>query len=238
MGDTDGRIALYLTDLAPRLAPRAVPLVGALYERIREVMATCGAVFFTDLSRSIGGFPRDLDTALWALVWNGEITNDTLAPLRSRLRGVAPGGPRGAGTRTPPARGRRTGPAQAFGGFTSRRTTTPGTEGRFSLVGPVDTDETLRANAVCVQTLERDGVFMREAPVGGAFDFAGGARGREVVTGVFGDDRPALAAGLPVRSPIIRQGDQVMHLCAGILGRDHGGTLAWLRLAGSQLRKH
>ena len=250
VGDTDGRIALYLTDLAPRLAPRAVPLVGALYERIREVMATCGAVFFTDLSRSIGGFPRDLDTALWALVWNGEITNDTLAPLRSRLRGVAPGGPRGAGTRTPPARGRRTGPAQAFGGFTSRRTTTPGTEGRFSLVGPVDTDETLRANAVCVQTLERDGVFMREAPVGGAFDFArlypvlkAHEETGRVRRGYFVEGVGATQFALPGAEERLRQhreavdGEPARVLAACDPANPWGAALAWPRAGEGRLQR-
>jgi ATP-dependent Lhr-like helicase len=164
IGDTDGRIALYLTDHAPRLAPRVEPLVGPLYDRIRGALGARGASFFADLSRAIGGFPRDLEAALWALTWNGEVTNDTLAPLRSRLRGAPkPGG-----------RGRRA-MSSPFGGFASRRTASPGTEGRFSLVVSMDADsadETLRAHATCVQALERDGVLMREANLGGAFDFS------------------------------------------------------------------
>ena len=62
----------------------------------------------------------------------------------------------------------------------------------------------------------------------GAFDLAGRTGGREVVAGVFGDHRPALALGLPVRRPVIGQGDQVAYLRAGVFRRRDGGSLAWL----------
>ena len=39
--------------------------------------------------KAVGGFRNDLLDAIWELVWSGEVTNDTLAPLRS-LRRDAP----------------------------------------------------------------------------------------------------------------------------------------------------
>lgn len=178
LGEADGRIALFLTDHAPRLAMTNPPLTGAIYDKLRAALSSRGAVFFADLARAAGGFARDVETALWALIWNGEVTNDTLAPLRSRLRGAAP------------KRTRRSAPA--FGGFTSRRTATPGTEGRFSLVAPPEGDETLRRNAECLQALERDGVFLRESagdfsrlyPVFKAYEDAGRVRRGYFVEGL------------------------------------------------------
>ncbi len=48
-------------------------------------MAARGAPFFADLVRGTDAFGRDVLDAIWDLVWSGEVTNDTLVPLRSRL---------------------------------------------------------------------------------------------------------------------------------------------------------
>ncbi len=55
-----------------------------------------GASFFHDLYQAAGGGdPEAVLDSLWDLVWAGEVTNDTLAPLRayvqSRGRPSAPG---------------------------------------------------------------------------------------------------------------------------------------------------
>jgi ATP-dependent Lhr-like helicase len=161
IGERDGRIALYLTDAFPRLAPVREPLAGPAYDALRAVWTTRGAVFFTDLARAVGGFPRDVEGALWALIWNGEVSNDTLAPLRSRLRGAA----RASGA------SRRRG--AAFGGFTSRRSAAPGTEGRFSWRTPASSvDATERTTARALLALERDGVLVREAALGEGLSFS------------------------------------------------------------------
>lgn len=92
MGDHDGRIALYLTESLPLLLPsqelRAE--ASALSERagrIVEFLARSGASFFSSIHTALGGgFPGETRDALWELVWSGQITNDTLYPLRDLLR--------------------------------------------------------------------------------------------------------------------------------------------------------
>jgi ATP-dependent helicase Lhr and Lhr-like helicase len=100
LGSGDGRIALYLTDHLARLAPAATPVEGELTERVRQLFSQRGALFFDEILRDIGGFPNDLLDAIWQMIWAGELTNDTLAPLRSMLRSSGAGGrrnPRTAG---------------------------------------------------------------------------------------------------------------------------------------------
>ncbi len=81
--------------------------------------------------------------ALWDLVWSGEVTNDTLAPLRLRLQ-------RKARTRRP-MHVSRTGPPEAAG--------------RWSLI-PASFAATDRAHALALALLERHGVVTREAVLG------------------------------------------------------------------------
>ncbi|MEZ4294349.1 MAG: DEAD/DEAH box helicase [Polyangiaceae bacterium] len=120
LGPSDGRIALYLTDRLRLLAPPPRKLESELAARVRTLLLTRGALFFSDLPALTGAFPKDLLTALWDLVWSGEATNDTLAPLRSFLRGDE--------AETASRRAVRT------RGFRSRRAGPPGSEGRWSLL--------------------------------------------------------------------------------------------------------
>ncbi len=137
-----GRIALYTRPSFELLAPPVVPRVGALVETIRAHLASRGAVFFHELTRTTGAFPPDVLEALWELVWSGEATNDTLAPLRSRARGEE-------------KRGRP--------GLTGSRIL-PGSEGRWSLLAPLTTPtETERRTALVRALLSRHGVLVREA---------------------------------------------------------------------------
>ena len=117
LGSSDGRVALYLADHEPLLARAATPVDTPLAAAIREVLARRGAVFFADVARAVGGFPNDVLDALWQMVWAGEVTNDTLEPLRSRARALASEAQRRQHPRH--ARAPRTGP--------------PGSEGRWSL---------------------------------------------------------------------------------------------------------
>ena len=58
--------------------------VGARHEAIRAHLASRGASFYRDLHAAAGGgMDRDVLDALWDLVWAGEVTNDTFAPLRA-----------------------------------------------------------------------------------------------------------------------------------------------------------
>jgi ATP-dependent Lhr-like helicase len=82
-----GRIALYFRDAFDALAPAPAPVEGALAEKIRSALQERGAAFFQDIQRVVGGFPPDTLGALWQMIWAGQVTNDTLQPLRSLARG-------------------------------------------------------------------------------------------------------------------------------------------------------
>ena len=151
LGPDDGRIALYLTDHYPKLTVAAEPVEGELPGRIRQLLAARGALFFDDLAAAIGGFRNDLLAALWQLVWAGEVTNDTLAPLRSLRRGTQ-------------RKGRSAGHSR--GAFRSRRLSkTPGSEGRWTLLarpgGPAYS-VTERQTALATQLIRRYGILTRE----------------------------------------------------------------------------
>jgi len=93
-----------------------------LASEVRRCLAVRGAVFFSDLQAETGAFSEDLLAALWTMVWAGEVTNDTLAPLRALIA-------------EPEARRHR-----SFRGrqFRSRRAGPPGSEGRWSLLPRLD----------------------------------------------------------------------------------------------------
>lgn len=153
IGSNDGRIALYLADHEALLARTHVPVQTEQANTIRATLARRGAVFFNELLRETGGFPNEVLSTLWDMVWSGEVTNDSLEPLRSLLRPSA--SQRSSESRHPRLRA-------------TRRTQgrLPGSEGRWSLRSsrwletPSDTDK--RA-ALARALLERYGVVTREA---------------------------------------------------------------------------
>jgi ATP-dependent Lhr-like helicase len=162
IGTDDGRIALYLTDALPLLAPEPQAAQSELAEQIRDLLAARGASFFDEIAKTIGGFRNDLFDALWQLVWAGLVTNDTLAPLRS------------LGVQRRSSRPRRRTHRRAFRSRRSQRT--PGTEGRWSLLPTGSQDQpttTLRQTELAAQLLRRYGVLTREMVtaenVGGGF---------------------------------------------------------------------
>jgi len=151
LGRDDGRIALV------RPGREAVRPVGPpdgverptdpRHEAIREHLGRRGASFYRELFAAAGGgSEREVLDALWDLVWAGEVTNDTFAPLRAlRWKRTAGGGPRR------PRAGRLTslGPPEAAG--------------RWSLVEAVEVAPTARIHAQSLGLLERHGVLTREA---------------------------------------------------------------------------
>jgi ATP-dependent Lhr-like helicase len=175
LGRDDGRIALFRPGrevLRPVGAVDAAdPPAGARHERIREHLTRRGASFYREIYAAAGGgSDREMLDALWDLVWAGEVTNDTFAPLRA-LRWKRPSG--GAGAARRPRAGRLTslGPPEAAG--------------RWSLVDVADTAATTpteRAHAQALALLERHGVLTREAVVG------------EGIAGGFGGVYPVLRA--------------------------------------------
>ncbi|HTY19856.1 MAG TPA: DEAD/DEAH box helicase, partial [Myxococcota bacterium] len=97
LGRDDGRIVLFrpnreaLRDLA---AGEVTPPEGDLHDRLRERLRGRGASFYRELAAAAGGASeREILDALWDLVWAGEITNDTFAPIRA-LRWRRPSGER------------------------------------------------------------------------------------------------------------------------------------------------
>ncbi len=144
LGQHDGRVALYLRAHAGDLIepPEERPAPSALHAAILARVSMGGPVFLTELERAVRGehpgtSAHELEQALWELVWAGELTNDTLQPLRS-LSG---------------RRGRR-----------ARQNVLAG--GRWSLVRELvngECSETERGVARARTLLERYGIVSREA---------------------------------------------------------------------------
>jgi ATP-dependent Lhr-like helicase len=153
IGPTDGRVALYRADQLGALQRPGEPVAGAAAASLRAVLERRGAVFFADLAREAGGFPGELLDTLWAMVWAGEATNDTLEPLRSRGREAVE-------ARRRAARRARAAPAIAPLGVRA-----PGSEGRWSLLSSrrqTATDDAERRTALVQALLARNGLVMRE----------------------------------------------------------------------------
>ena len=151
LGGRDGRVALYLRDQVPALLtdPGTDQPGDAIHQRIRSHLAARGASFFRDLYTAAGGGdPETTLAALWDLVWAGEVTNDTIVPLRAFLWGRA---------RRPQGR-RPTLPAASA---------PPAGTGRWyptsELLTPVT--PTAAAAARIGQLLERHGILVRDAVV-------------------------------------------------------------------------
>ncbi|MEM8817348.1 MAG: DEAD/DEAH box helicase [Pseudomonadota bacterium] len=92
-GGSDGRVALYLReqvrDLLPRRGDYAAPT--ELHTQILECLHDRGASFLLDIEEWIedeqGTLDRQaLQSALWDLVWDGQVCNDTFAPLMNLRR--------------------------------------------------------------------------------------------------------------------------------------------------------
>ena len=159
LGGRDGRIVLYrrdhlreLLEVAPVAdADDAAPAAGAADDQtigrlMLDRLRARGASFLFELEDAVrSALPEttahELHDALWDLVWAGQVTNDTFAPLR------------GLGGRTPRGvRGRARGTSALAGG-------------RWSLVGPLadaSVSDTERALARASMLLERYGVVSRE----------------------------------------------------------------------------
>jgi ATP-dependent Lhr-like helicase len=140
-----------------------ISLVKGLADALRRQLAQRGASFWPDLVRAAheAGLPYDDESvlgALWDLVWAGEVTNDTLAPLRAMVG--AGTGARRPGRSRPQPRSRR----PNLGAVA--RVGPPAAAGRWSLVAPLLEPAPLPTEASyarALQLLERHGVLTREA---------------------------------------------------------------------------
>ncbi len=162
----DGWVALAPADSASLLLPEPVELeADHLRGAILDTLASGGGWFFRALSDRVGpvvapggGGVDDerLLEALWDLVWSGQVTGDTWAPLRARI-----GGTRRTRTAAAPARSgaraRYSRPRMPVRGGP------PSAAGRWAALEPRSPDTTLRAAAVAEGLLDRHGVVIRGA---------------------------------------------------------------------------
>ncbi len=117
IGADDGRITLGFREHLRLTAPPPPEHLpdGAVHDALRERLRAHGASFWPELLAASGvSDERVVLGALWDLVWAGEVTNDTLAPLRAfLLRRPAKAARSGAKPR--PGALRRAGPPSAAG---------------------------------------------------------------------------------------------------------------------------
>ncbi|MFI5491147.1 ATP-dependent helicase [Actinoplanes sp. NPDC051859] len=189
----DGWITLAYADSAPLLlpAPDDEMALTPLHQAVLDALGDGQALFFRNLSDRVGSTDDTaLAAAVWDLVWAGQLTNDTLAPVRALLGGSGAHRAKAAPARTRYRRpGRPVMPAR--GG-------PPSMAGRWSRLPDRDLDPTRRAAALADLLLERHGVVTRGAvmaegvvggfaavyPVLGALEERGAARRGYFVEGL------------------------------------------------------
>ncbi len=161
LGAADGRVRLVWRDQVPALVPApADPVEGELHDALRACLAARGAVFWSDLVAAAQAAGHDYGdiavlTALWDLVWAGEVTNDSLTPLRALVSGASPKKAKARGS----GRARRPNVRQLS------RLGPPAGTGRWSLVAPLRlpaVTPTEARHTQALQLLERYGVLTRE----------------------------------------------------------------------------
>jgi ATP-dependent Lhr-like helicase len=226
---------------------------GDLHARLRDCLAARGASFYRELAAAAGvASEREILDALWDLVWGGEITNDTFAPLRA-LRWRRPSGER----RPRPGR-LKMGPPEAAGRWSLVRgsggsgvgvpgsvaTAAAGARGAASL-GPAPA--TARLHSLATVLLDRHGVLTREAvasedvaggfsavyPILRAMEESGRIRRGYFVEGL-GAAQFALAGAVDrlrsMREPADDRGGPAVHLLAAAdPANPYGAALAWPR---------
>jgi ATP-dependent helicase Lhr and Lhr-like helicase len=232
LGRDDGRICLYRPGrevLRPSgAADESERPSSPRHDAIREHLARRGASFYREVYAAAGGgTDREVLDALWDLVWAGEVTNDTFAPLRA-LRWKR---------RSRDSRQRRAGRLTSLG--------PPEAAGRWSLVEPlVGGAPTERLHAQTLALLDRHGVLTREAvagegleggfsavyPVLRALEEAGRIRRGYFVEGL-GGAQFALAGAIDRLRAVREPGsDREIHvLAAADPANPYGAALAWPR---------
>jgi ATP-dependent Lhr-like helicase len=160
----DGWISLVPADLAAVLLPDPLepPEEGGSGATVLDLLAGGQAMFFRGLSDAVGSTDdAALADVVWDLVWSGRLTNDTLAPLRTRLAGGGthrrPAVPQPRLTRSRYGRARLGRPALPS------RTGPPTVAGRWSRLPDREDNPTRRTTARAEALLERHGVLTRGA---------------------------------------------------------------------------
>jgi ATP-dependent helicase Lhr and Lhr-like helicase len=228
------RVAVFFRDDAPLLGrpgAAAVPETEA-HEAIRAAL-TGGALFWDGL---LGGTGLDAETALpalWDLVWSGEVTNDSWAPLRAERR------------YQPPRPDRR---ARRFSRARAHRPTA--TQGRWSLAAELFAGAEPDRRALSELLLERHGIVTRdsvraEGIAGGyggvygelrALETLGSCRRGYFVEGLGGAQFALGGAVERLRELRPREGDErePLVLAAADPAQPYGAVLPWPKRAGAR----
>ena len=178
----DGWVSLHLADDAALTLPEPGELAAlddtdTITSQLHRALAFGGGQFYRSLLDAVDlgeATAPDVETALWDLVWSGRVSNDTLAPVRSRLSGRR--GARSAtrtrpGYRRPGYRSRfgaggalpRPGTADATPMAAGARAGSSSMSGRWSALPAIEADTTVRAHATAHLLLDRHGVLTRGA---------------------------------------------------------------------------
>jgi ATP-dependent Lhr-like helicase len=247
LGRDDGRIALYRP--GREVLRPAGPVdgterpAGPRHEAIRAQLARRGASFYRELYTAAGGgSDREVLDALWDLVWAGEVTNDTFAPLRA-LRWKRPA----RDARRRPGRLTSLGPPEAAGRWSLVEAAGDEVGGGDTASSPRRPSTTERLHATSLALLDRHGVVTREAvategveggfaavyPVLRALEEAGRIRRGYFVDGL-GAAQFALAGALErlraVREPSRSSSDREVHLLAAAdPANPYGAAVPWPR---------
>jgi len=164
-GTADAMVSLHLAESA-HLTLRPVETDDAplteLQAAVLGLLEAAGGFFYPRLASSLEHPGPDVLAALWELVWSGQVTNDTLGPLRGRLSGR-----RAASRSTPAARPRPLSRRPRFSSLGATASSLreaaadPSGGGRWSALPVRDVDTTRRAHALATVLLDRHGVLTR-----------------------------------------------------------------------------
>jgi ATP-dependent Lhr-like helicase len=228
------RVALFFREDAPVLgAPAAEPTPeGDAHAALRATLGG-GALFWADLVEASELEPADALAALWELVWAGEVTNDSWAPLRASRRFQAPR----------PERYRRR--------FVRSRAAAPSpTQGRWSLASRLFAEAHDR-RALAELLLERQGIVTRDGVRGEgirggysavyselrALETLGVCRRGYFVEGLGGAQFALPGAVERLRELRSREGEEAgpaLVLAAADPAQPYGSVLPWPRRAGAR----
>ena len=228
------RVALFFREDAPLLGPPAAdaPPESETAAAIRGALVG-RALFWADLVEATGLAPEDVLPALWELVWAGEVTNDSWAPLRASRRYELPRADR-AGRRF--AR--------------TRRTTASPTQGRWSLASGLFAETTDR-RALAELLLERQGIVTRDGVRGEGVRGGYGAVYAELKAletlgvcrrGYFVEGLGGAQFALPgaverlreLRTPRLGEPPEALVLAAADPAQPYGASLPWPRRSGAR----
>jgi ATP-dependent Lhr-like helicase len=228
------RVAAFFRDDAPLLGrPSAATAPdGEAHESIRSALAG-GALFWDGLLAATGLDAETALPALWDLVWSGEVTNDSWAPLRAERR------------YQPPRPDRR---ARRFSRARAHRPTA--TQGRWSLAAELFAGGEPDRRALAELLLERHGIVTRDAVraegiPGGygavygelrALETLGSCRRGYFVEGLGGAQFALGGAVERLRELRPREGDEPepLVLAAADPAQPYGAVLPWPKRAGAR----